>query len=157
MPIEESHLKRMAGDPWISKMPPTCPKCGYNLTGLPSSRCPECGTICDRRELERRARDFAVQAAKLKEINEVSGWGLRLAIVGFSLLGLGLLIGAFEVVRIVGLPVGVLTFGLGASVFRALRLPAWVANELGARANYPLGISVALLGLLLTVLCIILT
>jgi len=24
--------------------PPTCPKCGYNLSGLTQSRCPECGS-----------------------------------------------------------------------------------------------------------------
>ena len=24
--------------------PPTCPKCGYNLSGLTQCRCPECGT-----------------------------------------------------------------------------------------------------------------
>ena len=26
------------------EMPPTCPKCGYNLSGLTQCRCPECGT-----------------------------------------------------------------------------------------------------------------
>jgi len=25
-------------------MPPKCPKCGYNLSGLTHCRCPECGT-----------------------------------------------------------------------------------------------------------------
>ena len=24
--------------------PPTCPRCGYNLSGLSQCRCPECGT-----------------------------------------------------------------------------------------------------------------
>ena len=25
-------------------VPPTCPRCGYNLSGLTRCRCPECGT-----------------------------------------------------------------------------------------------------------------
>lgn len=30
---------------------PTCPKCGYDLSGLTQSRCPECGTVYRLEEL----------------------------------------------------------------------------------------------------------
>lgn len=127
------------------------------MTGLPGTRCPECGRALARKEVEQRARDLATQAARLKGINEVSMWGLKATIAGFVLLGCGLLIDALEVARLIGMPLGVLTTGLGASVFRALRLPAWVAQELDVRANYPLGVSVMLLGIVLTLLSIMLT
>ena len=34
-------------------MPPTCPTCRYNLSGLTSCRCPECGTTYSLEQLWR--------------------------------------------------------------------------------------------------------
>ena len=38
----------------------TCPTCGYNLTGLTATRCPECGKQCTLDEL------FAAQARTME-------------------------------------------------------------------------------------------
>jgi predicted RNA-binding Zn-ribbon protein involved in translation (DUF1610 family) len=40
---------------WRIPIPPTCPSCHYNLTGLSSNRCPECGQIFNWRSVRRRA------------------------------------------------------------------------------------------------------
>jgi hypothetical protein len=59
-----------------------CPHCGYNLTALTSSRCPECGT------------PFALADATESPAKPPSGFGLAflkgglVAVVGFLVLGI---------------------------------------------------------------------
>ena len=155
MPIEEPHLKRMAGDPWIYKLPPICPECGYNLTGLTSPRCPECGRVFHRKEVEQRARELSYEMLRLKDVNEVPGYGLKAVIGGFAFFGLTRLAGFKSVPAVVGILVGVLAVGLGLSVFRARRLPSSMIEELPAPPNYMLGVGVALLGILLIAVSIL--
>ena len=156
MPIEEPDLKRMAGNPWIYKLPPVCPECGYNLTGLTSPRCPECGRVFQRKELEQRAREFTAEMQRLKGLNELVGFGLKTAVAGYAFFGMAKLIHLRSVPSVVGVLTGVVVASLGLSVFRARRLPAAMIEELPSPPNYMLGVGVAALGILLVVLAVIL-
>ena len=58
---------------------PRCGNCGYNLTGAPSNRCPECGRL------------FIEAGVVVKQPRPVASrrviWGLMLVLVGFAVLG----------------------------------------------------------------------
>jgi hypothetical protein len=48
---------------------PYCPECGYELTGIVSGRCPECGHVVEKTELEIPADD-AVPGHRPKPLDE---------------------------------------------------------------------------------------
>lgn len=51
------------------KTPPTCIRCGYNLSGLTQCRCPECGSEFRLEELWRKA----IYSTKSRQIQEPAG------------------------------------------------------------------------------------
>jgi len=154
MPIDDTDLKRLTGDPWGHPVPPTCPQCGYNLTGIALVRCPECGHHLNRRELDQRARDLAADVNRLHDVNEIPRYGLWSGIGGLVVLGLGVLVGVDPIGRVLGVFIGIVTVGLGLSVFRACRLPEAMLERLPKPPNYALGVGTALLGVLLVVLSV---
>ncbi len=90
---------------------PICSQCGYDMTGVPGTRCPECGTVC---ELGRRAYDRS-------ESRRIAMWSyLKPAImfvVGFAgILGLLALTGEMSMLGfyitkwITFVPLGVAAF-----------------------------------------------
>lgn len=64
MPIDEEWLKEQTGKAWDLRQPPTCPNCGYNMTGLEEPRCPECGHRYTWDEIRRRMADQEVHKAE---------------------------------------------------------------------------------------------
>jgi len=154
MPIDDTDLKRLTGDPWGHPVPPTCPRCGYNLTGITLVRCPECGSFLNRRELDQRARDLSADMARLRDVNDIPRYGLWSAIGGFVVIGIGVLVGVDPIGRVLGIFIGIISIGLGLSVFRAVRLPASMLEQLPKPPSFGLGLGAALLGVLLIALSI---
>ena len=61
---------------------PTCPKCGYDLSGTGGSRCPECGGVFDRSVV------FDPEAAQAGPWNEWADWLMVFAVL-LGLVGWG--------------------------------------------------------------------
>ncbi len=109
-----------------------------------------------RKEVEQRARELSVETVRLRGVNDVPRFGFKVAVIGYVVVGAGFLIDLSTFTRIVGVVAGVVAFGLGLSVFRALRLPANLREDLASRPNYMLGVGVAALGLMLAAVAVVL-
>ncbi len=153
MALEVSHLERLLGDEWREALPPICLDCGYDLTGLPSNRCPECGNVFVRADVVRQARQLRNQLRQLRTSNDLLrfGWYLGLGAGG----GLAILAVLGFVVHpefrtmgsIFGLFGGVPTTGLGLQVLRVLRLPVWARERMEGGPDVYRGVALAMLGL----------
>ena len=144
-------LDRLVEPDWQSSLPPVCPQCQYNLTGLTSNRCPECGRIFLKAELKRNAAEMRVWVHEFRELNHWIKVGVGVALLGVALAAGGLALTlaaggwASAVGRILGGLCGLPAVFLGLSPLRALRVPAWCREALDVDVNYPLaGVSAAL-------------
>lgn len=97
-----------------------CPCCGYDLTGLTESRCPECGTGFDR-DVLRRCRQTDVQSMSQRgfylRLIYFPAWYSLLILIGMSRDSLAFMMLALAVA------IAVLIFGFGA---QAIHLARWM-------------------------------
>jgi hypothetical protein len=85
MPLDESQLDHIGKFRLPTPVPPLCPQCGYNLTGLNEPPCPECGYAFSWRSVRRKARGQWLEAMGLKTLPEEIEFGFRLAGIAWGL------------------------------------------------------------------------
>ncbi len=149
MPFDEATLDAMLGHEWQERLPPICPECGYNLTGLPNNRCPECGYVYNRNDVRRNAQNMVYLIHELKDVNDILLVGLWIGVAAAALMVAARIFDVFGVGRIVGILASLPTMGLGLQVFRVRRLPPWAIEFLPIRPHYTRGVFITLLGVML--------
>lgn len=151
MPIEIEQLEQMLGGEWLEKLPPICLYCGYDLTGLPDNRCPECGRVFLRREVQQQARRMRSLLLQLRNCDDLLRVGLYIGVTGAALMvtlyALGFWHAGFRPFgRAIGLCSGFPAMALGLQVLRIKRLPAWAQACMEHKPDVMRGIGLAILG-----------
>jgi hypothetical protein len=85
MPLDEGELDQIGDFRLHTPVPPICPQCGYNLTGLNEPVCPECGYRFNWRSVRKKARMQWLEAMGLKTLPEEIEFGFRLTCVAWGL------------------------------------------------------------------------
>lgn len=146
-----SDLDELFSRNWREKLPPICPHCEYNLTGITSGRCPECGGAFLWGEMQQRAKRIYHELQCLDDMNEMVRIGYFVVAAGLTCLFLFEFLGLPILGRGLALLLGIGGFGAGVQIFRAQKLPRWTREYMPLVPNYAGGWINVLLGLSLVV------
>jgi hypothetical protein len=149
MPIDPRQLEKMAEASMPPRLPPICPQCGYNLTGLNSNRCPECGHVFMRRDVARISQEMNTMIGRFRNWRSRIRAGACVALAAGALLGIGKLVGdpVESLARTATVFGGLIAFGLGMNVLLIYRYPSFVREQITPPPDPLLGLGVGALGL----------
>lgn len=159
MPIDLHHLKRLMGDEAPGDIPPFCLTCGYNLTGMVSDRCPECGHYFVQKEWRQQVSILKRQIDDLKIVNERAKLGIKIGLSGVILLFFSFLtLGGCISMALNGITViiGFSSLFMGIGVFRLKQLPKALRDQELITPDTPLAMKSILLGISLIIVAFIL-
>ena len=136
------------GREWGEKLPPVCTHCDYNLTGISSEVCPECGKTIYWLDVERNARQVYHSLRQADDLNDLIDLGPYVGTAGaviilfFWWVGWGDGLG-----RVIGVCFALMTLGCGLQIVRHRRVPVWARDYIEVEAKVMKALSVIFLAI----------
>ncbi len=140
------------GRAWEHKVPPLCPRCGYDLRGATRQLCNECGYATTFAQLREAAQDTQQALYQLKNASSILKGGIYTLVAGFVVIGLCRLSALGGMGMLIGVFCGLGAIGCGLRVYGLRRLPPQAVQLLDDQPDYTKGTFIAVLGALLIVL-----